>query len=136
MNAPLKPVANGVYCVPALIEPLRAEVLNAGFDWFEADLRRVRGKRGLLAALARSLRFPETFGGNWDALADALQDLSWLESGVLCHLRGYDRFRAAAPADAQMLEEILAESAQFWREHRRVFVVITEGAGAPLPRVF
>lgn len=134
MNIPLKPADNGLYRTPTQIDLLRTDAPATGLDWCEADLRRVRGKRGLLAALARSLRFPETFGGNWDALADALQDLSWLEGGVLCHLRGYDRFREAAPADAQVLEEILAESAQFWRGRQRVFVVLTEGTGATLPR--
>lgn len=38
-------------------------------------------KAALLADLARSLRFPDWVGPNWDALADALRDLSWLPAG-------------------------------------------------------
>jgi RNAse (barnase) inhibitor barstar len=33
----------------------------------------------LFAVLARELRLPSYFGGNWDALSDCLRDLSWIE---------------------------------------------------------
>jgi RNAse (barnase) inhibitor barstar len=35
-------------------------------------------KAELLADFARALRFPDWVGRNWDALSDALRDLSWL----------------------------------------------------------
>jgi hypothetical protein len=38
-------------------------------------------KAELLADFARALRFPDWVGHNWDALADALRDLSWLPEG-------------------------------------------------------
>lgn len=132
MSALLKPAMNGVYRLPSDPVLLRDLLPAAGVG--DVDLRRVRSKRGLLAALARALQFPETFGGNWDALADSLQDLSWLcDAGIVLHLRGYDRFLAAAPDDAATLQNILAEAAQFWRSRSRLFVVFAEGAGAPLP---
>lgn len=37
-----------------------------------------RGKEKLLGVLAKGLRFPKYFGGNWDALDECLRDLSWL----------------------------------------------------------
>lgn len=39
-------------------------------------------KRELLDALAGALAFPGWVGRNWDALADALGDLSWLPPGA------------------------------------------------------
>src|SRR5262245_59514209 len=42
------------------------------------DLRKVRGKKGFLARLAKALHFPSYFGMNWDALTDCMRDLSWL----------------------------------------------------------
>jgi hypothetical protein len=41
--------------------------------------RAARGKQKLLGALAYSLRFPNYFGWNWDALEECLRDLSWLD---------------------------------------------------------
>ncbi len=136
MRTSLKPAANGVYRAPSDATLLRDLAQAAGPGWCEVDLRRIRGKRGLFAALARALHFPETFGGNWDALADCLQDLSWLspaEAGTVLYLRGHQRFFVAAPGEAATLEEILAEAAQFWRKHTRLFVVLIDGAGEPLP---
>ncbi len=39
-------------------------------------------KAELLAQFARALEFPGWVGRNWDALSDALQDLSWLPEGA------------------------------------------------------
>lgn len=38
-------------------------------------------KAELLESFAAALRFPRWVGRNWDALADALGDLSWLPAG-------------------------------------------------------
>jgi hypothetical protein len=38
----------------------------------------VRRKRELLAQYDRALHLPDYFGWNWDALDEALRDLSWL----------------------------------------------------------
>ncbi|MEO8319141.1 MAG: barstar family protein [Bradyrhizobium sp.] len=48
---------------------------------------RIANKQDLLAELQKQLRFPDYFGGNWDALEECLQDLSWLPVGrvVLTH---------------------------------------------------
>src|SRR5688572_31813881 len=44
-------------------------------------------KRGLLDELSSGLRFPDYFGGNWDALEECIGDLSWIPPGpvVLRH---------------------------------------------------
>lgn len=51
--------------------PQAAHVVRVG--------RGVKSKRALLAIYAQSLRLPDYFGWNWDALEEALRDLSWLE---------------------------------------------------------
>jgi len=40
-----------------------------------------RGKKAEIAAIARTLSFPDWFGQNLDALYDSVTDLSWLEKG-------------------------------------------------------
>ena len=48
------------------------------------DLHGCTDKASLMSHLNDALHFPESFGGNWDALADSLRDLSWLKaSGYL-----------------------------------------------------
>jgi len=48
---------------------------------------RIASKEELLTTLANHLRFPDYFGGNWDAFEECLRDLSWLSVGrvVLTH---------------------------------------------------
>ena len=127
------PEQNGLYGAPADVAPLRRAAREAGLSWRVIDLQRARGKRALLAAFAREFAFPATFGGNWDALADCMQDLSWRpEPGWVVLVRGMAAFAAAAPEDDAMLREVLVEAAQYWRERRRMFVVLVEDA-ADLP---
>jgi hypothetical protein len=127
MNARLSSVNNGLYAVPVAD--------NAVAGWQAIDLHRVRDRSELLEAFGQALHFPAGFGANWDALADCLQDLSWIEGGILLRLQGYQAWREAAAGDAAVLEDILAESAEFWRRHSRLFVVAAEGGQLPpLPR--
>lgn len=125
--------SNGVYRAPVQVALLQTTVRRAGLRWVVVDLRRARGKHALLSACARGFVFPASFGGNWDALADCLQDLSWLaEPGTVALLRGDADFGVAAPDEHAMLLEILAASAEYWQPRGRVFIAFSEdGAGLP-----
>ena len=132
-SAALTGKSNGVYRAPAAVALLQTIVRRAGLRWVVVDLRRARGKNALLSACARGFMFPAGFGGNWDALADCLQDLSWLaEPGTVALLRGDADFAVAAPGEHAMLLEILGASAEYWQPRGRVFIVVSEGvAGLP-----
>jgi hypothetical protein len=124
---------NGVYRAPAKVALLQTIVRRAELRWVVIDLRRARGKHALLSACARGFLFPAGFGGNWDALADCLQDLSWLaERGTVALLRGDADFAVAAPDEHAMLLEILGATAEYWQPRGRVFIALSEGA-AGLP---
>lgn len=124
--------SNGIYRAPANITPLRSAACAANLHWVGIDLGRARGKRALLNAFARSLKFPDTFGGNWDALTDSLQDLSWLEGrGWVVTLRGAADFAGAKSDEHEMLLEILGVVAGYWRQRNRVFIVLTDATGLP-----
>lgn len=125
---------NGIYRAPADAGVLRAAARNAGLRWGVIDLRCVRGKGALLRAIASGLAFPDTFGGNWDALADSLQDLSWLpEPGWVVVLHGAADFAAAAPDDYAALLDILGAAADYWqRRQGRIFIALADvAAGLP-----
>ena len=132
-SAEISATANGVYRVPTEVALLQAAVRHVGLRWVVVDLQRVRGKRALLNAFARGFLFPEPFGDNWDALADCLQDLSWLaEPGMVALLRGAADFAAAAPDEHAILLEILGATAEYWQQRGRVFIALSDG-GAGLP---
>ncbi|MFD4134023.1 barstar family protein [Streptomyces goshikiensis] len=60
------------------IDAALADAEAAGWATVRLDLAGVRSKAALMRRCGDALRVPGWFGGNWDALADALIDLSWL----------------------------------------------------------
>jgi len=72
-------------------------------------------KETLLAAVGSALRFPEYFGGNWDALSDLLRDLSWIKYRrvILLH-------QEVPRLDRQTLSTylaILGDAVKNWKPH-------------------
>ncbi len=82
----------------------------------ELDLDGVRDEPTFLDRCARDLALPEWFGHNWDALDDCLRDLSWWgrPSGYEIRIRGWQRFRAAAPETAHTAADVLADAIEHW----------------------
>jgi len=125
---------SGVYLAPAGIEGVRRAAKRADLAWFELNLARVGSKREFLATCARGLRFPEWFGGNWDALADCLKDLS---ADCVVHCRAAGNFAAAAPDDYDTALEVFRDAASYWNERGSVFIVLLdqEPARGALPQL-
>ena len=79
----------GVYLLNCPLDDLRASAKKSGFAVFEANIKDANGKGEVLAEMARAIAAPDWFGHNWDALADALGDLSWRPaSGYVLLLHG------------------------------------------------
>jgi hypothetical protein len=127
--------ASGLYCAPSDTSPLRARYSRAGDRWRVVDLSRVRDKESLLRTLAAALDFPAEFGHNWDALADALEDLSWLGwSRLVLEIRGSETIGREAPADWATALDILRGAATYWQAHNKAMRVLVHGA-PDLPNV-
>lgn len=123
----------GVYRAPAEVLQLRRRFASAGCAWFNLELARVRDKAALLSECGRALGLPNTFGANWDALADTLQDWSWQPApGYALHLRDVATLSAAAPEDYRQLLDILRDAADYWSQRAKPFVVLVDG-DADLP---
>jgi Barstar (barnase inhibitor) len=70
-------------------------------------------KAELLDQFAQALGFPGWVGRNWDALADALGDLSWLPPGEKVVVwAGADLLRARQPGAYRTALEVLRDGAQ------------------------
>lgn len=102
------------------------------------DLTGCTDKAELLARIARTLRFPDWFGHNWDALSDCLCDLSWLSADAYrLEFLHAEALRTAAPETLATLCEILDETGDFWRaegvgfDHAFIPALPEAPAGAP-----
>ncbi|MBT2447335.1 barstar family protein [Streptomyces sp. ISL-43] len=103
---------------PRPLAPALEAAEAAGWTTVRLDLDGVRSKAELMRRCGGALRVPEYFGGNWDALADALRDLSWLPDapGRLVAVTSWRGYATARPDDWETLREILEEAVDFWRE--------------------
>jgi hypothetical protein len=121
--------SSGVYRTSNDISTLRACAVRAGALWLEVEVVSITDKPGLMSLLARGLGFPATFGANWDALADSLQDLSWRPaSGYVLHLRNAHGLRGALGPEWVRLLEVLRTTAEYWARRRKLFLVVIDGA--------
>jgi hypothetical protein len=107
----------GVYRLNCAQEELRESARDCGFALFDSNLADARGKGEVLAELARAIKAPEWFGHNWDALADALGDLSWHPAP------GYVLLLHCDTVGEEMLNEILEASVSFWKLQGKAFWV-------------
>ncbi|MEO6974407.1 MAG: barstar family protein [Gallionella sp.] len=114
--------AAGSYTLDCSVDALRGAVEKAGFVLFEADLKGVKGKQNLLNTLAAAAQFPPGFGANWDALADALCDLSWQRAnGYVLLLRNASDTLGLAANDREIAQDIFADTSVYWRQHNKSF---------------
>ncbi|WP_406388071.1 barstar family protein [Streptomyces sp. NBC_00211] len=103
---------------PQPIAPAMARAEEAGWTTLRVDLGGVHGKAELLRRWGAALDVPEWFGENWDALADALIDLSWLPAapGRLVVVTSWSSYAGARPGEWETLREVLEEAVAFWRD--------------------
>lgn len=104
------------------IAPLSAAMRDAALRVTTIDLHGCNDKRTLLARVAAQLDFPQTFGGNWDALLDCLRDLSWVKAnGYALFFSDADGLEENAEKDFDTFLDILAEASETWTEQNVPF---------------
>jgi hypothetical protein len=113
---------------------LCAEIEAAGWRCYVVDGSTVTGKASFLDACAYALAFPKWFGGNWDALVDALTDLSWLPACPRVLL--IDSIGALVTDDEPSWAtavSCLREAVQWWvHTSARLQVLVRSGNGADI----
>ena len=106
----------------------------AGFNVYRIDLGKARNATTLHRILAKGLHFPDWYGGNWDALADCLTDMSWNEAdGYLLILQGAEVLQAADPACFATLLNVLKEAVTNWQTQKISFCCLLSGSHPELP---
>lgn len=108
----------GIYHMPFAADLALEEAAESlDYPLHRVDLARVATKEAFLAAVGEALGFPDWYGHNWDALADCLTDLSWMEAdGYVIVLERADAFARAAPTDFATALSIFQDAADTWRE--------------------
>jgi RNAse (barnase) inhibitor barstar len=110
---------------PSQVESLCAAGRAAGLRCTRMDLSGCTDKDELLARFAAAFEFPAWFGHNWDALADCLDDLEWLDgAGHVLLIEHVADLQAAAPASLATLLEILTETSRAWQARGLPFWVL------------
>lgn len=80
--------------------------------------RGIHTKTELLAHYEKEGRFPDYFGGNWDALLDCLRDFSWVSQKRIVII--HDDLPVANQEDElRVYLEILETAVNDWKEVRR-----------------
>ncbi len=89
----------------------------------------INTKADFLAGVALDLKFPDYFGGNWDALYDMLTDFDVLGAkGVMIVVLDADSFQNASPQDFDAAIDIFKDAADFWKQQGVSFLVLLLGA--------
>ena len=112
-----------------------AAILEATRD-SQLDVVPIELSNDVFGVLAKSLGFPEWFGGNWDALEDCLGDLSWRKAdGTVLIFRN---FAALDRDQLGILIDVLASSAEFRAGRGKAFfaVFIDPERKLSLPELF
>lgn len=131
------PQQNGIYTAPHVFDTMQRAAAVDGVAWCDLDLAGVSVKPAFLARCAAALSFPGSFGHNWDALADCLEDLSWQPSqGVVVRWLGGGEFARRAPEDFSIALDIFAAAASYWEARSRIMLVLLDAqsrGGRALP---
>ncbi|MFN8519408.1 MAG: barstar family protein [Chloroflexota bacterium] len=111
-------------------EDVASQLTRAGWAVRVVDVAGVRDKAELLDAFATALGFPAWVGRNWDALDDALRDLSWWapgERGRAMIVAGAGRLDDALDAEWATLCDVLATATERWSETSTPLGVLVRG---------
>ncbi len=118
----------GAYHLTADAREFAVEAGAAGLRVYRVDIGHAHNKQDFLALVAKAMQFPDWFGGNWDAFADCLKDLSWTDSGAegagaaagwVVILDKSKHYCAGHRHDFEEAIGAMAAAAEFWRGHGR-----------------
>ena len=126
----LKNIAEaGAHQLNCSLDELRASAAQAQFSLFEVDMAQLQSKGEFLAELAQAIHAPDWFGNNWDAMADALNDISWQPAaGYILVLHNSGEQQSLPVTDYSIMQEILLDTVVFWKAEGKPFwVFFVEG---------
>jgi RNAse (barnase) inhibitor barstar len=124
----IKSGKGGVFrCHSAVPEKALEAATRSGVRVETAGLQGARDKNAFLKAIAKSLRFPDYFGHNWDAFYDCLIDLEHEKGeGILLLMREASGFARTEPEEFAAALDTLQDATEFWDDDGKMLLVIVE----------
>ena len=129
---------SGVYLIDAaeLERVLSHDAFPPEFAVAVLDGTEAGSRAGFFRELAHTLRFPDYFGRNWDAVYDCLTDLNWLPAtGYVLVVDGFDHFAMNEPEQWAIGLKVLREACAFWQPLSRPMVALLSGPSELAPGV-
>lgn len=120
-------VPNGVYVVASSPgrQVLEDQLAAADRRLCHVALHGVSDKPGLIDAVRTAIGAPQWTGRNWDAVSDALSDLSWSPArGHVVWLESPGALARSAPDVWAVAVQVLADAATWWSRHHHGFHVL------------
>lgn len=87
---------------------------------------KIHDKQSLFEEFSKKLEFPDYFGFNWDAFADCMTDLSWVDSdkSLFIIYNNSQKFREKNTEEWRIFQDILLETIDYWRDRKRLVTII------------
>lgn len=123
-----EPAKAGVFHLSADARELAGAAAAAGLMVIYVDIGHAHDKEDFLADVSRSMRFPDGFGGNRDALADCLRDLSWMQAkGWVVILEQSKHFCGGHGHEFKEAMRAMSDAAGYWRGQGKPFWTLIGG---------
>jgi RNAse (barnase) inhibitor barstar len=122
-----KHAASGLYALqgPLVLTSIEQLAKEHDLAFFVLDGARAGSKKEFLDHVTGVFGFPDFFGKNWDAFADCLTDMSWVDrNGFLIVYSDFRQFAGHSPEDFDTVIEIFKEAADFWKKEGKTFLVL------------
>jgi RNAse (barnase) inhibitor barstar len=118
----------GVYHLTRESWEIAAAAAAVDVACYRIDIGHAHDKADFLVHISKAMGFPQWFGGNWDALADCLKDLSWLPAkGWIVVLEKSKHFGAGHKHEFDKAKALMGEIADYWRAQDKPFWTLIGG---------
>jgi len=101
---------------------------STGLMVIYVEIGHAHDRGDFLAKLSKAMRFPVGVGGDWDALAGSLNDLSWLQAkGWVLILEKSKHFCGGHGHEFKEAMAVMAGAAEHWRGRNKPFWTLIGG---------
>ena len=100
--------------------------------FFHLEGQKIEKKDQFLNHAAVAMRFPDSFGKNWDAFYDCLTDFEWVDAkGYVIYFDHTDAFVKHHESQLETAIELFQDAVDYWKDEGKSMLVLLSGTHAP-----